>query len=90
MAATSTLSNVAASASSVTLLNADSSRLGVAFFNDSTSICYIKFGATASTTSYTYKMGSYDYWEVPTKWVGRMDAIWDTATGNMRITVISA
>ena len=89
MAATTTLSNVTASASSVTLVSTDAARLGVTLFNDSSSDCYIKYGTTASATNYTYKMGAYDYFEIPTKWRGRIDAIWDSATGAMRVTVVS-
>jgi hypothetical protein len=86
-ASSETLSNVAASASSVTLLSAGTRR-GATFFNDSTSAAYIKLGATASTTSFTYKVFAYQTVELPQPtYQGQVDAIWDSATGSMRVTV---
>lgn len=92
-AGTSTLSNVASSASSVTLLSSNSSRLGGMFFNDSTSRVLVKFGTTASATSFTTAIGPQGYFELPAAtglYSGRIDAIWDAANGNMRITELTA
>lgn len=87
---TSTLSNVSASASSVSLLASTSGRKGAMFFNDSTSPAYLKLGATASTTSFTVKMFAYSYYELPMPvYTGAIDAIWDSATGSMRITELT-
>jgi hypothetical protein len=57
-------------------------------FNDSTAILYVKFGTTASTTSYTVKMLAGQYFEFPGPaiYTGRVDGIWDSATGAARIT----
>jgi hypothetical protein len=85
-AATATLSNVASSASSVTLLSANTSRKGATIHNDSTQIVYVKFGTTASATSYTVKMVADAYYEVPFGYTGRIDGIWASANGNARIT----
>lgn len=79
---------VAASASSVTLLAANSARYGATVFNDSTSVLYLKLGATASNTSYTVKMDAGDYFECPYEYTGIIDGIWVSATGNARITEI--
>lgn len=94
-AATPTLSNVAASATSVTLLSANSARRQVVLVNDSASICYVKFGTTASTASYTVQMpaiasgiASHLFIDETPIYTGRIDAIWASATGNMRITEI--
>ena len=93
-AATATLSNVASSASSVTLLAANTGRLGVVIVNDSTAILYVKFGSTASTTSFTYQvaatMGTLDLTDVPVVYTGIITGIWATANGNARITELSA
>lgn len=84
---TETLANVAASASSVTVLASNSSRRQATFFNDSTSAVYIKLGATASTTSFTYKLFAYQTLELTNPvYQGVVDAIWDSATGSMRVT----
>lgn len=84
---TATLANVAASASSVVLRAASTDRTGLAVYNDSTSILYLKYGATASTTSFTVKMSAGAYWEMPFPiYTGTVDGIWASATGNARVT----
>lgn len=89
--ATSAVTSVAASASSVTILAQNLSRSGAAFYNDSTAICYLKLGATASTTSYTVQLPAGAYYELPTTrcYVGVIDAIWASATGSLRVTELS-
>ena len=88
-AGTATLSNVSASTSSVTLLAANIARLGASLFNDSSAVCYVKFGATASSTSHTVQIQQYDYYEVPTGYTGVIDGVWANATGAMRVTEIT-
>lgn len=78
--------SVAASATSTSLLAANSARLGATIFNDSSAILYLKLGATASTSSFTTKINPGGYYEVPYGYAGAIDGIWDTATGNARIT----
>lgn len=84
----STLSNVSDSATSVTLLSANSSRLGATFFNDSTVAAYIKEGTTASLSSFSYKLSAGATLEAPLPiYKGRYDCIWDSdQAGAMRIT----
>jgi len=86
--ATATLSNVAASATSVTIIASNASRLRLVIHNDSTSRLRIKFGATASSTSFTYLLESYDTYESSSTnlYTGVIDGIWDTATGSARVT----
>lgn len=91
---TATLSNVSGSASSVTLLAANTARSGAIIVNDSTAILYVKYGATASATSYTVPMagtggGIPAYHEVPFGYPGIIDGIWASATGAARITELS-
>ncbi len=81
---------VAASASNVTLLAANRNRKGATIYNDSAAICYVKLGATASTTSYSVQLPSGAYYEVPFGYAGIIDGIWATATGNARITELLA
>lgn len=86
---TGTVTSVNDSASSQTLLAANSSRKGFTIFNDSTEILYVKFGATASTTSYAVKMQPGDYYEAlaGTLYTGIIDGIWaNNASGAARIT----
>lgn len=86
---TSTVTSVASSATSVSLLASNASRIGATFFNESTQICYLKLGATASTSSYTVQLVAGAYYELPFQnkmYTGTIDAIWASANGNMRIT----
>ena len=85
--ATATLSNVSSSASNVTLLASNAARRGATIFNDSTAILYIKFGATASATSFTVYLTAAQYYEVPYPcYTGIIDGIWASANGSARIT----
>jgi hypothetical protein len=87
---TATLSNVSGSASSVTLLASNANRKGATIVNDSSAILYVKFGSTASTTSYTVRMVSNAYYEVPFNYSGIITGIWASATGAARVTEITA
>lgn len=86
---TATLSNVASSATSVTVLAANTARKAATVYNDSTQILYLKFGATASTSSFTVKLAADTYYEVPGGYTGIMDGIWASANGSARVTEIT-
>jgi len=90
-AASATLTNVAASVTTVTVLALNISRKHAVFFNDSTSICYLKFGSAASTSSYTVQMAANSYYELPTFYMynGILAGIWIAASGNMRVTELT-
>jgi hypothetical protein len=92
-AGTATLSNVASSATNVTVLAANASRKAAALYNDSTSAVNVKFGATASSTSYTVRMLAGAYYELPVSngvvYQGIIDGIWDSANGSMRVTELT-
>lgn len=85
--ATSAVTSVSGSATSVQLLAANADRLEAIITNDSTAPMYLKLGTTASTTSYTVKLGQDESY-ITDKYTGRIDAIWSSATGNARITEI--
>ena len=88
--ATATPTNVASSASSVTILVANTARVGAAVYNDSTQILYLLLGTSAaSTTNYTVQMGTLSYYEVPFGYVGRINGIWASANGNARVTELT-
>lgn len=87
VASSETLSSVASSATNVTLIASNANRLGCIMFNDSTQAAYVKFGATATTSSFTYKVFPSQTLEFPWPiYQGQCDALWDSANGNMRIT----
>ncbi len=92
-AGTAALTNVATNAANVTLLALNAARLGAMVFNDSISDLWLKFGATASATSFTVKILAGGYYEFPTPiYTGRVDGIWNAAdaTGAARITEMTA
>ena len=87
---TATLSNVSGSAGNVTLLASNSSRRQALFYNDSLAKAYLKFGATATTSSYTIQIQPGGYYEIPSPvYTGRIDCIWSAANGAMRITELT-
>lgn len=92
-AGTSVLSNVPGSGSSVTVLAANAARLGFTLYNDSDSPVNVKLGATASSTSFTRRLLPQDVvstQDLGINYTGKIDAIWDSATGAMRVTELSA
>lgn len=89
-AGTATLANVAGSIASVTLLAANANRVGVIIVNDSASILYVKFGATASATSLTYIMAANATITLPDAiYTGVIDGVWASAVGAARITELT-
>lgn len=87
---TATCTNVAASVLNQTLLALNGSRRVATFFNDSaTGTLFLKFGTTASTTSFTVKLIPGAYFEIPQPcYSGRVDGIWDIAAGDCRVTEV--
>jgi len=83
-----TEATVASSASNVTLFSAATGAVGGrTVFNDSTAVLYVKFGATASATSYTVQVPAGGFFEFPAPvYGGRVDGIWASANGNARLT----
>ena len=87
---TATKANVAGSASSVTILAANTARLGAAVINDSAAVLYLDVtGGTASATSYTVQLAASAYYEVPFRYTGLITGIWASATGSARVTEFS-
>jgi len=87
---TGTLANVSASASNQTLLAANAARKGAMIYNDSSATLYVKFGTTASATSYTVLMPANSYYELPYPvYTGIIDGIWSSATGSARVTELT-
>lgn len=83
---TGTVTSVSDTASSTTLLSAGPTRRGYVIFNDSAYDLYVKHGTTASTTSFTYRLGPGDAWE-DRQYGGRVDGIWSAnGSGAARIT----
>lgn len=86
----STVTSVASSTTSVTLLAENSLRHSVHLFNDSTSALFVKYGTAASSTSFTHKVvaaGSVDI--VYPAYVGLITGIWTSVDGAARITEVT-
>jgi len=89
-AGTSTITSVASSITSVSLLAANTDRLGATIYNDGNKKLYIAFGSTASTTAFTVEVHKEQYFEVPYTYTGEISGIWDVANGSARITELEA
>lgn len=87
----SSVSSVNDSASNQTLLSANTDRKGLILFNNSSSIAYVKFGATATTTDFTIRLVPYaTYTSTPPVYSGRIDCIWSAdSTGAILITELT-
>lgn len=89
-ASAAALANVTSSATSVTLIASNANRRMAMIFNDSTQKLYVKFGATASTSSFTVQIDAGGYYELPTPvYTGVVGGIWSSANGAARITELT-
>jgi hypothetical protein len=86
VAATATLSSVAAATSSTTILAANPARKGAVIYNDSSAICYLALAATASTSAYSVQIPPQVAYELPSApvYTGALSAVWSSATGAAR------
>jgi len=87
----SSVTSVTSAATSTSILASNANRRMAIMVNDTDKNAYVKLGATASTTSFSYKLGPGQTLELPFPvYTGAIDAIWDSSpTGSMRVTEIS-
>jgi len=84
------ITSAALSASSFTVLAANTARRGASFYNDSVNVVYLATAATASTTAYTVQIPAGGYYEPASPvYIGLYTAIALVATGNVRVTELS-
>lgn len=91
---TVTTSAVTAATSSTTLIAANSNRVGLTIYNNSTAICYVKYGNGASLVDFSFALGPIDsagigdLWEPPLMfvWTGPVTAIWSAVNGHAQIS----
>lgn len=84
-----TLTQVAGSATSVSVLASNAARKGAIFFNASTQICYLAFAATATSSAYTVQMAANSTYIMDKPiYTGVVSGIWVSANGNMIITAL--
>ncbi len=86
--ATATLSTVASAATSAQALAANASRIGVVAYNSDANAVLLKYGTTASGSSFTYRIPAGGHWEMPSPtYTGRIDVIWEAnGDGSLFIT----
>ena len=72
-----------------TIMTASTARLGGQIFNEGAGNLHITLGtATTSTSSYTVRLSSGDYYEVPSNYTGLIGGIFATA-GTARVTEVT-
>lgn len=77
-ASTASLTALASSATSAQLLAANAARKGLTLYNTDANAVLVKYGTTASATSFTVRITQNGYWEMPLPtYTGRIDAIWE-------------
>lgn len=69
--------SLASGTSSATVVASNSSRVGLILTNTDANICYLKFGSSASSSSFTYLLNPSDVFEMGTPvYTGIVTAIW--------------
>lgn len=86
-ATSAALTSPATSTSSATIIGA-SNRKGVTIQNESPSDLLLKYGTTASATSYTHRMKPNEKMTI-TDFIGRIDGILESDTGVARVTELT-
>jgi hypothetical protein len=85
--ASATLSDVSQSASSQTLSASLSTRRGLVIHNDAADLLYLKYGSTASASSFTDVVLPSQTWRLPDPYYGIVTGIWANAgSGAARVT----
>lgn len=88
---TSAVTSVASSASNVMLLATNVSRKGAIFYNNSTQICYLILGVSASNSNFTIAMAPNSTFIIDSNpiYTGEVDGIWVSANGAMLVTELT-
>jgi len=80
-------STVPLNISNVTLLSANSLRIGATIYNNSSAFLYIMLGSTATTSSFTAPINPGGYYEIPYHYNGVISGIWSSSVvGSALIT----
>jgi hypothetical protein len=76
---TSANTSISRSGTNQTFLVANPNRKGATIYNNSSALLYVLFGANATTSSFTVRLATQSYYEVPFNYLGRIDGIWTSA-----------
>lgn len=85
-----TVTVVGDSATNVTLLSERRGRIATIIYNNSSAVMYVKFGATATTSDFSFRLLQHQWEEIAGSFYnGRIDAIWASdAGGSANVTEI--
>jgi len=83
-ASTSVTTCISGATTSLTLKASNTGRIRATIYNNSTQNLYVKEGATASATSYTYLLGSGDL-VIIDDYVGQVDGVWNGVNGSAQV-----
>ena len=87
---TADVDSLTSSASSQTLRSANADRRGLIIFNNSTAILYVKFGATASASDFTFRLVPQGVFEMQSPvYTGLIDVIHASANGTVLHTELT-
>lgn len=88
---TGTVTSVAAAVTNTVILVSNPSRYMASVFNDSSSanLFLILSSAAAALTNFTVRLVPNAYYELPFRYTGAINGIWDTASGNARVTELT-
>ena len=86
--ATSSVTSVASTLTSVELLADDSTRVQAIIHNDSTETLYIKLGTTATTSDYTVALET-DESLVIDRYTGVVHGVWAVVNGSAKVTDVT-
>lgn len=87
-ASTSTTTCISGATTSLTLKASNTGRIRATIYNNSTQNLYVKEGATASATSYTYLLGSGDL-VIIDDYVGQVDGVWNGVNGSAQVSEVT-
>lgn len=90
IAVNSNVTRISSSITNIILVAANSNRLGLYLYNDSTATQYVKFGATATTTDFSIRLTPRMTYEMPIPiYVGQIDVISSSTNGAIQVTELS-
>lgn len=84
-----TVASIPASSISTLLLSANPQRRGALFFNNASTVLFLKCGAGASAASFTVKIPPQVFWELSFAYIGTIYGAWETGGGAVLVTELS-
>lgn len=86
---TGTVTTASVTNSNTTVLASNNNRMGATIYNEGSVTALVKLGSTASATSYTVKIITDAYYEVPFGYTGIITGITASGTATLRVTELT-